>query len=176
MATFIGLLRGINVGGRHKIKMAELKERMAKVGLNDVTTYIQSGNMVFDSAKTFGELEKLIATTIDKHFGFEVPVFVRGVPFFRNVFDNNPFLGDKTEWLYVTLLSNSADPKIVKKLRMGEYGSDKHSFNRDVVYLSCQNGYSQTKLTNGFFEKKLKVTATTRNWKTITRLLELAET
>ncbi len=178
MNTYISILRGINVSGHKLIKMDALKNIFQKLGLQDVQTYIQSGNVVFRSAeKDNGKLEKAIAKKITETFDFDVPVLVLPLKKLEQVFSSNPFLKGRNEditKLHVTFLSEVPLQENIDLLKAGSYGTDEFTVVNDVVYLFCPDGYGNTKLSNTFFESKLKVSATTRNWKTITELVKIA--
>ncbi len=173
----IALLRGVNVGGKNRMKMADLVESLAKAGLLEVRTYIQSGNIGFASRKNCSGLEKLIRDAISHSFGYDVPVMVREQSFFVELIANSPYCKsgkpkfDITQ-LCATILGQKPPSKAVQTLAELEF-SDEYQVAGDVVYLRMLRGYSNTKLTNGFLEKKLGVAATSRNWKTICMLAEM---
>jgi uncharacterized protein (DUF1697 family) len=177
METFIALLRGINVSGKNLIKMAELSQALSESGVSNVRTYIQSGNVVFESG-TDNPLvvEKHIQDKIRGRFGLEVPVQVVKRSELIHISNHNPFINDRAlpvDKLHLTLLNAIPDPLLVSKAGAGSFLPDEFVVNGKAVYLYCPDGYGRTKLTNTFFEKKLKVSATTRNWATITKLCEM---
>ena len=184
METYISMLRGINVGGHKMIKMSALKSLYESMGLTDVVTYIQSGNVVFRcSSKNPLSVGRSIAAAIEQSFGFSVPVVIRRPAELASIINKSPFAGrkgiDQTR-LYVTFLSSSPSPGLVKKLPSAAAKSkDEFRLIGTEVHLHCPNGYGKTLLSNTFFEKHLNVEATTRNWKTVLTLhalsLELAE-
>jgi uncharacterized protein (DUF1697 family) len=158
--------------------MADLKKLYEELHFSHVTTYIQSGNVIFQGKPADTHvLSKLIESRIDDTFGFDVPVIVRTVDEMRHIVKHNPFLknrGQETDTLHVTFLSGQ--PETTDGVPDGKlYAPDSFILSGKEVYLDCPNGYGNTKLNNTFFEKKLRVTATTRNWKTTCTLLELAE-
>jgi uncharacterized protein (DUF1697 family) len=178
MYTYIALLRGINVNGQKMMSMEKLRALCEDLGLTGVTTYIQSGNVVFQSApvKHF-VLEKKIHASIRDAFGFSVPVMVKSLAEWQEIISDNPFVGRKgidESFLHITLLSDTPNQSVVDEIMAGEYGEDECVFSGKVAYLYCPGGYGKTKLSNTFFEKKTKLIATTRNWKTVLKLLELA--
>nr|WP_319511942.1 DUF1697 domain-containing protein [uncultured Draconibacterium sp.] len=178
MNTYVAILRGINVSGKNKIKMDALKSSFSQLGFYQVQTYIQSGNVVFLYPETSpGKLADLINNKILDDFEFDEPVLVLRAEQLTNIFKNNPFTGDEdkeAQFLHVTFLNetptNVNEEKIKTYLNVGE----EFSIIDGVVYLYCPHGYGKTKLNNNFFENQLKVTATTRNWKTTLKLLEMA--
>lgn len=179
MQTYISILRGINVSGQKLIKMNSLREMYEGLGYLNVRTYIQSGNVVFKSNEPeSGNLEKNISEAILKSFGFDVPVIVIGEKELKFVSANNRFIIDRGEdisKLHVTFLSEEPSKQLTEILSGVEFLPDEFYVNGKSVYLFCPAGYGNTKLSNTFFEKKLKVGATTRNWKTITELVKLTE-
>lgn len=178
MQTYIAILRGINVSGHKMIKMEALRNILEDLKFKNIKTYIQSGNIVFQDKKTDTDvLAKKIAKTISENFNFEVPVMVKEEKEFIDVLNNNPFLTKRKEdisKLHVTFLSDVPEKVNVDKIKEGSYQSDEFIIKEKAVYLFCPDGYGNTKLNNTFFENKLKVTATTRNWKTITELVNMA--
>jgi uncharacterized protein (DUF1697 family) len=159
--------------------MEALRQLYQNIGFTDVVTYIQSGNVVFrDNKSTPEELEKIIANQIQQQFGFIVPVVVLTINQLRDIVEKNPFLVDLSKdisFLHVTFLS--AKPERINHQQISDKRLPDEAFEiiEKVVYLYCPNGYGNTKLTNNFLELTLKVTATTRNWKTTKILLELSE-
>lgn len=177
MKTYVTLLRGINVSGQKKIKMADLKSLYEVLGFEEVVTYIQSGNVIFRSeVNNKKELNSSIVSAIEKNYGFIVPVLVLDVEELMEVFLNNPFiLGgvDDVSRLHVTLLDEIPEGQLVDSLNSLKSGEDEFKIIENRIYINCPNGYGRTKFTNTLFERKLKVRATTRNWKTITKLVEM---
>ncbi|SNR72956.1 Uncharacterized conserved protein, DUF1697 family [Lutibacter agarilyticus] len=179
MASYIALLRGINVTGHNNIKMADLKQLFLNLGHLNVTTYIQSGNVIFNSKKTNIEtLEKEIIDTVYKNFGYNIKVLVITKTELETIFNNNPFVKKNTidrSKLHVTLLSYKPNLNKIETINcLNSTTNDEFKIKDKSIYLNCPNGYGKTKLNNNFFEKKLNVSATTRNWKTITKLIELS--
>ncbi|HYW95424.1 MAG TPA: DUF1697 domain-containing protein [Bacteroidales bacterium] len=172
--TYIAILRGINVGGHTKIKMSDLKSAMEESGFSNVSTYIQSGNIFFSTAVSSREdLSMRISALIKNRFGADVPVIIRSQRELREILKNSPFLGDPdidTTKLHVTFLSGVPGPSVMANFSRSKYLPDQFSIRSSDVYLYCPNGYGRTKLTNGFFEKTLRLNATTRNWRTVGKL------
>jgi len=179
MTTYISILRGINVSGHRMIKMDKLKQMFADLGLQNIQTYIQSGNVVFQVEKSDQkELEKKITKAISEKFGFDVPVIVKDFSELKQIISGNPFLNDKTKnkaQFHVTFLSCLPNRESFGKIEAAQYHPDEFFLVDKAIYLYCPNGYGKSKLTNGFFENKLQVTATTRNWKTTNELYNFAE-
>jgi uncharacterized protein (DUF1697 family) len=178
MQTFISILRGINVSGQKKILMAELKLLYESLKFKDVTTYIQSGNVLFKSDKSLSDLELAtkIRKAIYKKYGFEVPVIIRSKDEIQKIISTNPFLKEKDideKKLHVTFLSEIPVKENIESIKSDNYLPDQFIISGKDIYLHIPVSYGETKLSNNFFEKKLKVTATTRNWNTVKKLLEL---
>jgi uncharacterized protein (DUF1697 family) len=180
MTNKIALLRGINVGGRRKILMAELRELLTNIGFVDVKTYIQSGNIFFNLSQEMSdaEISKAIEKLILDHYGFEVPAVVRSVVDIQNAIANNPFYEGNEEditHLHLTFLKEKPSAENLAKTETYNYEPDLFAIKDKDVFLSCHGKYHKSKLTNSFFEKKLKVSTTTRNWKTVLKLVELSK-
>jgi uncharacterized protein (DUF1697 family) len=179
MNTYIAILRGINVGGKRMIKMDALKQLFASFGFSNIETYIQSGNVFFQCKKTSEEkLAATIAKEIENVFAFDVPTIVKNVDDLKQIITNNPFTKDKkkqTEFFHVTFLATTPTKENLDSIAKLTFGDDDFAIIDKAVYLHCPNSYSNSKLTNGFFENKLKVIATTRNWKTCNELVNIAE-
>jgi uncharacterized protein (DUF1697 family) len=176
MATYVSMLRGINVGGRKRIEMVDLKELYESLDLQKVKTYIQSGNVVFQfKGSTSLELTKIIESEIKEVFGIDLIVFIRAKNEFEKIIQNNPLKNEDINKLYITFLSEYPSEIPFIEIEKIKDNSEKFSINTKEIYLFCPNGYGRTKLSNNFFEKKLKVFATTRNWKTVNKLFDLAK-
>jgi len=179
MKTYISILRGINVSGKNLIKIDSLKEMYECLGFLNVKTYIQSGNVVFQSVETkLEELELLISDGIFNRFTFNVPVFVREVSELKDILARNPFLKEPEEdisKLHFTFLSKVPEKQYVESIGNSSYLPDRYFITERTVYLFFPNGYGKTKLNNNFFENKLKVKATTRNLRTLMELVKLGD-
>ena len=177
MSQKIALLRGINVGGHRIIKMADLKMLITDLGFRDVTTYIQSGNILFKATDQTNEtLAKQIKEGITAQFGFEVPVVVLDGEELEEAANQNPYLTAETDLsgLHLTLLSETPKTEKIADALNFEFTPDAFTIKDRFIYLNLKNAYHKTKLSNAFFEKKLGVEATTRNWKTVLKLVEMS--
>lgn len=175
MQTYIAILRGINVSGQKKIPMVELRGILTQQGLLDVQTYIQSGNIVFKAPKeAYGDLNRIIGKAIQEHFGYQVPVIVLKTNELRQAVDQNPLVDQDTSYLHITFLADEPSKELVATLPPSPNPCELYDIEGKVIYVYCPDGYGRTKLNNMFFERKLKVTATTRNWRTCMKLLQLA--
>ena len=175
MTTYIALLRGINVGGHKKVPMAELRKLLTKIGLGNVQTYIQSGNIIFHSSvKNKEELEQKIHTEIQDYFGFNVSVLVRTGSDLQRIFDDCPFNNEKKENSYFMLLHTNPNDELIQIASEKIYEDEDYQIINDCLYLYCHKGYGQSKFNMNYFEKKLQTNATTRNFKTMVKLLSLS--
>ena len=157
--------------------MVELKALYEKAGFKNVTTYIQSGNVVFSTEKAdIPALPDKIQQFIFKKYKFQVPVIVRTVDEMQALVDANPMVKSKDiEKLHVTFLADHPGKEHLEKIKTYQYPPDEYIIAGKEIYVYCPNGYGNTKLSNNFFENKLKVTATTRNWRTVNELLKLGK-
>lgn len=173
----IAILRGINVGGKRKVLTNDLKSLCEKLGLEQTQTYIQSGNLIFNSDKQNSELEEILEKAISERFEFEVPVIVRNSKELKITAKRNPFFDQQVDinHLHLTFLKEKPGKESLDKIQSSNFEPDKFKIDENDVFIYCEGKYHQSKLSNNFFEKKLKVGATTRNWKTVLKLIELSE-
>lgn len=173
----IAILRGINVGGKRKILMTDLKSMCEKLEMEDVITYIQSGNLIFNSDKPNSELENDLEKAITEKYGFNVPVIVRTKKELENSINNNPFFHENTDIkeLHLTFLKEKPNKENIEQTETFNYEPDKFKIEDKDVFIFCAGKYHKSKLTNNFFERQLNVGATTRNWKTVLKLSELSK-
>lgn len=177
MNTYIALIRGINVSGHKIVKMEILRRVLAELDFENIKTYIQSGNIIFDSSvKDTGLLEKQIAQKIEEHFGFLVPVIVVTNESLKLVVRQNPYpnLEDATQ-PYVAFLSDVPQAEGLANLQQVDFNGDTFVSISKTLYLHYANSAANTKLSNSIIENRLKVNATSRNWKTVLKLIELSE-
>ncbi|MFZ1321928.1 MAG: DUF1697 domain-containing protein [Ignavibacteria bacterium] len=179
MTNYVSILRGINVSGHRNIKMEALRKLYENLKFQKVKSYIQSGNVVFQYKKSDAKILTVrISNSIKETFGFDVPVIVLEINDLSRIIESNPFAKDKKidpALLHITFLSDIPENNFLKKLDDIDLKNDKFYHKDNAVYLYCPDKYSNSKLTNGFIESKLKVTATTRNWKTVNELLKIAQ-
>jgi uncharacterized protein (DUF1697 family) len=179
MKTYIAILRGINVSGHNIIKMDALKALFEKLGFQQVKTYVQSGNIVFKGNEENADaLANKISSRIKKEIGYDVPVIVLTSDTLRQITAENPFPGQPGKddsYFHVTFLSEKPTQADIEAIQAKKQGEEELAFTGRAVYLYCPLGYGKSKLTNNLIEAKLKVGATTRNWRTTLKLLEMAE-
>ena len=176
MVTYIALLRGINVGGRREVPMARLRAVHERLGHANVATYIQSGNVVFDAEEGSDGLAEMIGAAIAAEFGFEVPVMIRSATELEAVVAAGPFTGEHFDPARVGVAFLDRVPGTEERLQLDADAirPDEFEIIGREVHFHCPNGFSKTKLTNTFLEKKLGAAATSRNWKTVSILREMA--
>jgi uncharacterized protein (DUF1697 family) len=176
MGTYVALLRSVNVGGR-KVNMKQLAALFEGLGYDDVVTYIQSGNVVFSTgSRSANAVARAIEAGIERELGIDVSTLVRSKAELARILRTNPFLRTKADpaKLHVTFLAAKPSAASVRKAGELDRGSDEFRVVGREVYLHCPNGYGTTKINNTFFERKLETVATTRNWNTVNRLVELS--
>ena len=175
---YIALLRGINIGRNKRIKMADLVKTLESLGFKNVKTYLQSGNVIFEhDSGDIAEITENIERKISETFSFSVDVIIRTKDELENIVKGNSFIKDtdiELDKLHVTFLSDIPNQKAVLNLDINKAENEKFEIIGREVSLYCPNGYARTKLKNDMFEKRLNVVATTRNWKTTNKLLELS--
>lgn len=173
---YIALLRGINVGGKKRIKMADLVEALEPLSLKNIKTYLQSGNVIFEyNSIDSDEIAQDIKDKIIDKFGISVNVIIRTEEELESIINGNPFVKNpniEIDKLHITFLQKLPDSTVLD-LKKSE--NEKFEVIGREIYLYLPNGYGRTKLTNNIFEKKLNTIATTRNWKTISKLRELSK-
>jgi uncharacterized protein (DUF1697 family) len=179
MPMQVALLRGINVAGNTRVGMSELREVFVDLGLSDVTTYLQSGNVVFHP--TSGSAEQLVASLekqIAARCGVKVSVLIRTRKELSRVITANPYLDleDDPTKLHVTFLEQKPELAKADSLEVPAGETARFTVLGREVYLHCPDGYGRTKLNNTFFERRLGVRATTRNWKSVNVLHEMVGT
>ena len=151
--------------------MKELRELLSNMGYQNVQTYIQSGNVILESEKESKVISVEIHEGIQYQFGYDVPVILRTQDEWRKTIEKNPYPTDQEKIVYFTFLDRTPENTDIEVNGVKE---DEFTIIDDVVYIYCLGGYGKSKLSNNLFEKKLKVTATTRNLRTTMKLLELA--
>ena len=176
MATWIALLRGINVGGNNIIKMADLKSDLESLKLTNVRTYIQSGNVVFDSAaKTASSLTKKIRSRIEKQHGFRPQLFIIDLNDLLATIKSNPFpkaVSDPKTLHFFFLAEPAVDPDI-KAIDNAKRQTETYKLTPRVFYLHAPDGIGRSKLAANA-EKHLGVVATARNYRTVEKLKSMA--
>ncbi len=154
--------------------MAPLRVALTKAGLKDVRTYIQSGNVVALSSLTFIELEKLVHEVIHNNFGGDIAVLARTSDQFSKILKQNPFNQEDGKRLYFSLLSTEPDKRLLEEFLSTDFSPDQVRYVGNTLYTLYATKHSDSKFNNNYFERKLKVTATTRNLNTMAKLVTIA--
>jgi uncharacterized protein (DUF1697 family) len=177
-SRYVALLRGVNVGGKNKLPMKELVAIFAEAGCSEVRNYIQSGNVIFKATASLAKrLPVIVEGEIERQFGFRTRLVVRTTEQVRHVASNNPLLtpGIDEALLSVMFLADSPEAAAVAGLDPNRSPSDTYVVQKDAIFMHTPSGLAKTKLTNAYFDSKLKTVGTSRNWRTVLKLLELME-
>lgn len=177
MTKYLALLRGINVSGHNMIKMDALKKMLENMGFQNVETYIQSGNVFFDSEEeNAAGVGFKIKQEISKVFGYDVPVIMISKTDLELCFKNNPYLKEKEcdiKKLYVAFISKELTAAAINDLKISNFKPDEAAIDSNRIYIKYAIGAGKTNLDQKYIEKKLNVVSTIRNWNTVTKLLEI---
>jgi uncharacterized protein (DUF1697 family) len=179
METYVSFLRGVNMTGHNSIKMTDLKALFIKIGLTDAETFIQSGNVIFSKTGDISPaaLSVNIEQAILEKFNFIIPAMIRTQKELSALFLLNPYLKetefDPSKMAVIFLHEEPSDTQL-QKVEKVNYPPDKFKIIGKEIFIYCPNGFGRTKLYTNFFEKKMGVIGTARNWKTITTLLNLS--
>ena len=179
MTRFVSLVRGINVGGHQSVRMDALKELHESLGLQEVQTYIQSGNVVFTSNDAdVTKVQQDIENGFAQKFGFQVKVMVRTADEFNVMIENNPFQNQpmkESKWVIAMFLASHPISTAQEDIQKTYTGLEELHIIGQEVYIYYPEGIGRSKLTNVFLEKKLKTMGTARNWNTVLRLQKMLE-
>jgi uncharacterized protein (DUF1697 family) len=179
MKTYISFLRGINMTGHNIIQMADLKVLYQMLGFEDVETYIQSGNVIFRSSKNIekSDISLMIEEAITLKYNYRVPVMIKTVAELHSLLSVNPFLNEESfdpAKMAVIFVREELSRQRIEKVSNLDYPPDKFRIVGNEIFIWCPNGFGRSKIYTGFFEKKMGINGTGRNWKTITTLLDIA--
>jgi uncharacterized protein (DUF1697 family) len=178
MAVIISMLRGVNVGGHKQVKMDALCTLCGSLGLRDAQTYVQSGNVIFrTNGRDLVRLRKRIEDGIERSFGFHSDVILRTTAELQDVVARNPFAtrrGLDPKKLAVTFLASDPGQEAREKLLGMKSEPEELRIDGRELYTYYPNGMARPKLSWPIIEKTLKTSGTSRNWNTVTKLLELA--
>jgi uncharacterized protein (DUF1697 family) len=175
--TYVALLRGINLGPRNKISMADLRELLGSLGLENVRTHILSGNAIFTTRRrSASRLEGLIEGGIRKRFGFDIRVLVRTPDQIAGIVNDNPLpeAVPQGSRLFVLFLDRQPDPDRIKAIDPADFRPEEFRVGDRVIYAWFRFGLQASRLSGALTDKRLGVAMTNRNWNTVTKLLELA--
>ena len=178
MYTHIVLLRGVNVSGKNILKMALLKEALIKNGVVNPLTYIQSGNLVIKTKLSASETQQKIQHILKNQFELDVPALVVSFIFLKKVLQECPFAQnlEKLRQSYFTFLWKSPEgPENIAKFNAYQFPNEEVHLKHDLIYSFFEKGAARAKTTSKLIENTLKVTATTRNFNTVKKLIELSQ-
>jgi uncharacterized protein (DUF1697 family) len=178
LTTCVALLRGINVGGRKKVAMADLRELLAELGFAETTSLLQSGNLVFRTAeKVDAALEQHLEHEVGKRLGIETHFFLRTAKEWDAIIEKN-FFPEAAErdpsHLAVVFLKDNPGESVVAGLRAAVTGPELIRGQGRQLYVFYPNGIGRSRLTNDLIERRLRTRATARNWNTVVKLAAIA--
>ncbi len=176
--AFVAMLRGINLGNHNRMKMEDLRSLVSALGYEEPCTYLQSGNVVFYGRGRAESAAEALEDAINRELGLAVPVVVRSGRQLHRVVEGNPMVarGEDTTKLHVTFLAHRPPAARLRGMDAGRVraGKDRFEVVGAEVFLMCPSGYGTTSYDNAFFERHLGTVATTRNWRTVCALSEMA--
>nr|WP_042292511.1 DUF1697 domain-containing protein [Nonlabens ulvanivorans] len=173
---YVALLRGVNVGGKSKLPMALLRDALGKTSFYGVTTYIQSGNIIFNSDLEVAQCEKIISDLLKSDFDMDIPAIVKKQSQFKEILQENPFKTrtmDNAKFMSFGFLSEIPEQDKVEEVMSFSTELETFKIVNNVIYFYCGVGFGKTKMTNAWFEKKLGLISTMRNYNTTFKLTEL---
>ncbi|HEX8196491.1 MAG TPA: DUF1697 domain-containing protein [Pyrinomonadaceae bacterium] len=174
MTKYVAFLRGINVGGRTSIKMETLREVFASLGFQNIKTYIQSGNVIFETAEADGDkLAAEIESAVEKEF-FKTNVMVRSAEEIEEAIKNNPFADEEFDekLFHLVFLSEKLSDEKAEMLLSNNRDTEKFAVRNREVYCLLRDGVADSLLGKKYIDNKLKTPATARNWRTVNKILE----
>ncbi|MFL9843414.1 DUF1697 domain-containing protein [Flavobacterium rhizosphaerae] len=179
MPKYLALFRAVNVSGHNIIKMEHLRKLMENNGFKNVATYIQSGNVVFETDETNkAKIAKNLEVLLYKEYGHDVFIFILDKADLEKVIDSNPYTTREPEpsgikKFFVCFLAGDVSPQGIDQMNKFNRSDDVYKAIGNILYLKLSQSAADSKLTNSFIEGKLKLKATTRNWNTTLKLLEM---
>jgi uncharacterized protein (DUF1697 family) len=176
MTVHVAMLRGINLGPTRRVPMADLRELLSEAGYEGVRTYVQSGNIVLGSPEKPAEVEGRLRELISGRFGFDVPVIVRSRAQLAAVVKANPLgdVADNPKRYQVSFLADKPPAELVRRIAQQAHESERVTARGREIYAWHPDGVARSKLWNALAGRDLGITATARNWTTVTTLLEMA--
>ncbi len=169
MNRYVCLLRAINVAGKNKINMKDLVNYLEQIGLKNISYYVHTGNLVFESnINNIKQVKLQIENIIKNAYSYQITAIIKTENQFRIDIKQNPFMPKlDSKKIYVTFLDEIPDEKLISMIATDIGGDDKWVQINDCIYVYAANGYGRSKITNTLFENKLKIKATSRNWNSI---------
>jgi uncharacterized protein (DUF1697 family) len=178
MPSFVALLRGINVGGRNKIAMADLRALAEDLGWSAVWTYIQSGNVIFEAESDAFALEQELEHRIQRDFGFPVPVIVRSTVQWKSYSGSNPFpeaAANEANRLLLYVPKQAPLPGAESALRERARDGEAIAIVGDALWIHFPGGSGRSKLSPALIDRLLGSPSTSRNWRTVLKLQEMLQ-
>lgn len=174
MTSYVALLRGVNVGGRAKLSMSDLRVLVSELGYSDVHTYIQSGNVVFTSTqRSPAKIESAVEAGLLDALGLDTSVMVRTAKDLQQIVRDNPFARKNFEPTQLVVVFLKAKPKRQGTVDVSKYGPEEVIAKGRELFIHYPNGQGRSKLANAVLERELATPGTARNWNTVNKLLEL---
>lgn len=173
---YVALLRGINLGGNTMIKMSDLKSSFEELGFKNVVTYINSGNLAFDSPKTAdSSLASKIEKAVEKMAGKTIQVMVRDQSSIKNVLSDNPFDGEfeTHKQMHVLFMQDKIPDARHEEVLGWQSDSERIAIRGREIYALLLGGVAESLIGRGLLERKLKIPMTARNWRTVQKLADL---
>lgn len=172
---YVAFLRGINVGGKNKVKMETLREICAALGFENVKTYINSGNIIFETSKTGdGKLAAKISEAIEKQFGLQIKTIVRSIAAVEEIARNNPFADEfeNDKDLHVFFLDEEMPPDKTELLLSNNNENERYFVRGREIFCLLKISVLDSLMGKDYIAKKLKISSTSRNWRTVNKVLE----
>ena len=176
MTTYIALLRGINVGGHKKFTKAQQLEMLSGLGYDNTKVYLHTGNWIFETSERKEAIAQHISEAIQAQFGWKLPILVLPLSEIERIFQDCPFSEEKKKNSYFIILSEKPSDCLLKEVSSIQYPNEEIIIINNCIYFYVSKGYGRTKFNMNTFEKKLNVRATSRNYRTMTKLFELSTT
>ena len=176
MTTYIALLRGINVGGHKKFTKAQQLEMLFGLGYGNTKVYLHTGNWIFETSEGKEAITQHISEAIKIKFGWKLPILVLTLSEIETIFQDCPFSEEKKKNSYFIILSEKPSDCLLKEVSSIQYPNEEIIIINNCIYFYASKGYGRTKFNMNTFEKKLNVRATSRNYRTMTKLFELSTT
>ena len=176
MGKFIAFLRGVNVGGRI-VKMAELRALCEELGWQEVQTYIQSGNIVFDATGKAPALETALEKAMGERFGFSPAVMIRSAAELAKIAATNPFPGPSEKepnWVLLGLCKDKPNAGAAAAIEAKAQAGERAVVAGGELWSHYPRGIGTSKLTPAVLDRAAGTIVTARNWRTILKLLEMA--
>jgi len=173
---YVAFLRGINVGGNNMIKMERLREIVAALGFENVKTYVNSGNVIFETKKTGDKkLAAAVHEVIKKELGMDISVMVRSVDEIKEIVKKNPYHGrfENDKELHIFFLNEPLSPEHQKLLLANNSETELITLDERTIYYLPRAGILEGVLGKGFIDRKLRIQATARNWRTVNKVAEM---